>query len=103
MNAPNTRDYANRSIEANRILLESAEDVANISQVAQANRNIADIQYQQDQILNRFDQMLNHFYLEQCLDRIEQRFDHFETRFDEISVVSTKAVNANCVKPGFQI
>lgn len=111
MNAQIIRDYANHGIEANRVLLESAEDLANLNQVAQSNRNVSEIQSQQREILNRFDQMFNHFNqfeqrldrIEQRFDRFEQRFDRFETRLDEISVVSARVVNANCVKPSFQI
>ncbi|RNA08761.1 hypothetical protein BpHYR1_039915 [Brachionus plicatilis] len=77
MNAHKIRDYANRGIETNR-----------------ANRNIIDFQNQERLILDR----LNDFFVR--FDGLEQRFD---TRLDQISVVSARAVNSNCVKPNFCI
>lgn len=97
MNAQNIRDYANRTIEANLVLIESADDLANINQVAQANRNIVQFQNQQQETINLLNQVFVRF------DRLERRFDRFETRLDEISIVSARAVNANCVKPNFKI
>ncbi|RNA24146.1 hypothetical protein BpHYR1_028010 [Brachionus plicatilis] len=101
MNAQTIRDYANRGIEANRLLLDSAEDLSNINQIAQANRNIVDFQNQQRLILERLNEFFDRF------DELEQRFDtrldQFNTRLDQISVVSARAVNANCIKPNFCI
>ncbi|RNA24758.1 hypothetical protein BpHYR1_000452 [Brachionus plicatilis] len=97
MYVKNIRDYANRNIEANRVLIDSAEDLANINQVSRANKNIVEFQDQQQEIINKLNQVIV------VLNRFEQGFDRFETRLDEISIVSARAVIANCVKPNFKI
>lgn len=90
MNAQNKRDYAIRNIEANQILFDSADQLSQMNQVAQANRDLPNINDQQRQILDQ-------------INVLSESFRRFETRLDEISIVSAKAVNANCVRPNFHI
>ncbi|CAF1065351.1 unnamed protein product [Brachionus calyciflorus] len=106
MTSERIRNFAQHTIQAGQILLNSANDISNINQQVQANRDLPNMQANLalilqntnnllqrldgiDERLNNIDERLDNIderldNIDERLDNIDERLDNIDERFDEL-------------------